>query len=256
LFPRIYLTGPIAFEQNGQLAFDERQLPGRQGRLAFVYLVIHRSGAPRAQLIDVLWGDDPPREVDVTLAAVLSRLRGLLKKGTIDASIDVQHGTIALRLPVGTWVDVEAAANAIDEAEGAVRRGDWRIAWSHANVAAVIARRPFLPTEEAPWIQSWRERLRSVLVRGLHCLSTISEHTGEPPLAVQYAAEIIAIEPYREMAYRHLMRLHMRMGNAAEALRVFAKCREVLRKELGASPSADSERLHLAILRGDSVDDR
>jgi hypothetical protein len=46
------------------------------------------------------------------------------------------------------------------------------------------------------------------------------------------------------------MTLHVRKGIAAEALRVFAECRARLRDELGASPSSDIERLHLAILRG------
>lgn len=248
---RIYLTGPLAVERDGALAFDERQLPGRQGRLAFAYLVLNRLGVPRADLIQVLWGDEPPEEVDVTLAAVLSRLRSLFKKSGVDAAIDVQHGSVLLRLPVDVWIDVEACANAIDEAEGAVRRSEWKAAWSHANIVAVIARRPLLPAEEAPWIQSWREKLSALLVRGLQCLSTISEQTGEPALAVQYAADIVAIEPYRETAYQNLMRLHVRMGNSAEALRVFAKCRELLRDELGASPSAETEKLHLAILRGD-----
>jgi DNA-binding SARP family transcriptional activator len=252
--PRIYLTGRIAVELDGELALDERRLPGRQGRLAFAYLVINNQHpVPRANLIDVLWGDNPPRELDVTLNAVLSRLRSLLKKGSLDAGVEVQQGQVSLRLPAGTWVDVEAAANAIDEAEGAQRRRAAKQAWSHANVAAVIARRPFLPTEEAPWIEARRQKLTAVLVRGLHCLSTISADAGELPVAIQYAGEILEIEPYRETAYQHLMTLHARMGNAAEALRVFATCRERLRDELGASPSAEMERLHLSILRGEPL---
>ena len=49
------------------------------------------------------------------------------------------------------------------------------------------------------------------------------------------------------------MRLHVQAGNAAAALRVFANCREQLRDELGASPSPDIERLHLAVLRGKPI---
>lgn len=251
MLPRIYLTGRIAVEHQSALAFDERSLPGRQGRLAFAYLVVNQHPVTRADLIEVLWNDSPPKEVDVTLSAVLSRLRSLMKKAQIEAAIEVQGGSIELRLPAGTWVDLEAAVNAIDEAEGAERRGDLKLAWSHGNVASVIARRPFLPTEEAPWIQAWREKLGAVLVRGLHCLSLVSERTGELALAVQYASDVIEIEPYRETAYQHLMRLHVRMGNSAEALRVFARCRERLRNELGASPSPDTEKLHLSILRGE-----
>jgi DNA-binding SARP family transcriptional activator len=45
----------------------------------------------------------------------------------------------------------------------------------------------------------------------------------------------------------------MTFSNAAEALRVFASCRERLRDELGASPSPEMERLHLSILRGEPL---
>jgi len=45
------------------------------------------------------------------------------------------------------------------------------------------------------------------------------------------------------------MRLHATMGNNAEALRVFEQCRRLLREELGASPSAQTEAVFLKILR-------
>ena len=45
------------------------------------------------------------------------------------------------------------------------------------------------------------------------------------------------------------MRLHAQMGNRAEALRVFGKCRELLREELGADPSQETEAAFLEILR-------
>jgi DNA-binding SARP family transcriptional activator len=45
------------------------------------------------------------------------------------------------------------------------------------------------------------------------------------------------------------MRLHARAGNRAEALRVFGQCRELLREELGASPSPQTEAIYLEILR-------
>jgi DNA-binding SARP family transcriptional activator len=44
------------------------------------------------------------------------------------------------------------------------------------------------------------------------------------------------------------MRLHAKVGNNAEALRVFEQCRRLLRKELGASPSPQTEAVFLTIL--------
>ena len=71
----------------------------------------------------------------------------------------------------------------------------------------------------------------------------------EPSLAVQYRTELLDLDPFRETAYRQLMQLHAAMGNRAEALRVFERCRTLLRDELGASPSQQTEALFLEILR-------
>jgi DNA-binding SARP family transcriptional activator len=48
---------------------------------------------------------------------------------------------------------------------------------------------------------------------------------------------------------RHLMDTHHRLGSRGEALRAYARLREVLRDELGASPSPETEAVYLTILR-------
>lgn len=244
---RIYLTGHVAIELGDRL-IAERELPGRQGRLAFVFLVSHRQRPiGRNELCDVLWPDEPPRETDAALSAIFSKLRRLLKPGAAD--VEVCSGSVSLRLPPDTWVDVEAIAHEIDEAEGSLRAGYPTKAWGHANVAIAIGRRPFLPDFAAPWIEARRTDLRSCLARGLQCLSAVSAATGEPSLAVRYAAELVALEPFRETGYQSLMRLHHAVGDRAEALRVFDRCRTVLREELGTSPSPQTEAVFMEILR-------
>ena len=218
--PRIYLTDRVSVE-NGGKHIDESEFPGRQGRLAFVFLMIdrHRS-VSRDDLISAIWGLDPPNEVDSALGSILSKLRGSLRKvglGVEQTCIEVQRGCVEFRLPPNIWIDVEAATNAVDEAEGALRSHDLQRGWGLSNVVVAIMRRPFLPNEEAPWIERLRARFRATLARGLHCLSIISADRGEFPLAVQYAAEIVDLQPFQETAYQHLMRLHARMGNGAEA---------------------------------------
>jgi DNA-binding SARP family transcriptional activator len=69
-----------------------------------------------------------------------------------------------------------------------------------------------------------------------------------------YAAEIVALEPFRETGYQQLMRMHAAAGNRAEALRVFANCHELLREELGVSPSPRTEAVFLEILRDESFE--
>lgn len=250
--PRIYLTGQISLE-HGERLVTESALPGRQGRIAFVFLAANRlRTVGRAELIDALWPDQPPAEMETALSAILSKLRAVLKKAgwpPAEANIDVRSSSIGIRFPAGTWVDVEEAVNAIDEAEGALRAGDAARAWGSANVVVSIARRPFMREHEAPWIEARRAALRTLLTRGLQCLATASELASAPSLAIQHATEVLDLEPFRETAYQQLMRLHARMGNRAEALRVFDQCRRLLRDELGASPSPQTEAVFLEILR-------
>ena len=249
--PRIYLTGSVAIEHGEQLIRD-RDFPGRQGRIAFVYLALHRHRTiQRDELLTAIWSDEATIQGDSGLDPIMSKLRGVLRTGfhPAPAGIEVSAGTIALQLPATTWVDVEAAANALDEAEGALRRND-SSAWGLANTAVVITRRPFLPNAEAPWIESQRSVLRAMQLRALQCLVTVSAH-NEPRLAIQHASEMVQLEPFRETAYQLLMRMHAAAGDRAEALRVFARCRELLRDELGVSPSPQTEAVYLDILRAE-----
>lgn len=144
-----------------------------------------------------------------------------------------------------------AAANALDEAEGALRQKAIASAWSLANVAVVISSRPFLADAEAPWIEAQRSALRALRMRALQCLVSVSAENGEPLLAIQHANEMIELDPFKETAYQLLMKMHAAAGDRAEALRVFAKCRELLRDELGVSPSPQTEAVYLDILRAE-----
>jgi DNA-binding SARP family transcriptional activator len=251
---RLYLTGRVVVEHGGR-RLDEPQFPGRQGRLAFVYLAAHPNrSAPRADLIAAIWGDHPPEELDGALNAILSKLRRALKEIDLappDTAIETHHGSVSLRLPEDAWVDVEAAANAVDEADGAWRRGDLAAAWALANVAVSVGRRPWLPDLDAPWIETRRSSHRAMLVRALERLAEVSRANSEPDLAVQYTTEVLDVDPFREPAYQRLMRLHAESGNRAEALRVFGRCRELLRDELGTSPSPQTEAVFMEILRAE-----
>ena len=79
MIPRIYLTGSVAIE-HGEHLVRERQFPGRQGRIAFVYLAAQPPPAVhREELLGAIWPGDAPAQTDSGLDAILSKLRGVLK---------------------------------------------------------------------------------------------------------------------------------------------------------------------------------
>ncbi len=249
---RFYLTGRVSIE--GSALVDQAELPGRHGRLALVRLALARHRpVPTGELADAIWGVDVPTSVDISLRAVISKLRsavaGAGAEATPSPAIVFDAGCYQLRAP-GAWVDVEAAANAVDRAEGAWRAGTSEAAWSHATVAASIARRPLLPGEDAPWVAEAQGRLRRVHVRALAVLTEVWRERDDHGLAVATAAELVALEPFREASHRALIAAHQAAGDAAEAARAYDACRRLLRDELGVDPSPETERLHRQVLRG------
>lgn len=249
---RVHLAGRFCIETEHSV-LDQDRFPGRQGRLVLAYLVLAHRPASRDELGDLLWPDgSAPHSAGVALNAVMSKLRGALRAaGDTPSTIESAHGWYELRLPPDAWVDVEAAAEALHRAESALMRSDGAsAAWVAASIAYQIARRPFLPGETSAWAEQRRVQLTSTRTRAAEALATASLGKGEARLAVPLAEEILGYEPYRETAYQLLMCAHAALGNRAEALRTFERCRRLLAEELGADPSPETQALHLQILSG------
>ncbi len=249
---RVYLAGRIAGEANGVVVINERDFRGQQDRLLFAYLVCERSRpVPREELADTLWPDGPPPAWQTALNALVSRLRRLLDHGELrafDAAVTQEFGQYQLRLPAAAWVDLEAAAAYLDQAEGALRAGEPRRAFGAATVAAGIGARPFLSGQDGPWVAGQRLRIERQRVRALECLAEVWLASGEPALGVEAASQALALDPYRETAHQLLMRAHAGTGNPAQAVRAYQRLRELLVAELGTDPSRETEALYVELL--------
>lgn len=242
---RVYLTGRLIVEL-GDRRFDERRLPGRQGRRALVFLTIERARpVPIDELADAVWGTSAPAgSWETALSAIVSKLRAPLRP--YGAAVATAAGCYQLTLPPDAWVDIEEARRALDQAESNVRAARFGHAWGPSNVAASIAARPLLAGVDAEWLTRARAGLRDLRVRALECLAAVASSNGEHPLAAQLAREVVELEPFRETGWQRLMRALADGGNRAEALRAYASCRDLLAKELGVAPSKETE----AIVKG------
>jgi YVTN family beta-propeller protein len=247
---RVFLAGRVAIEAEGVVVGEER-FPGRQGRLLFACLVAERGRAvPRDELAEVLWGEAAPATWEKALTVLMSKLRGLLAECGLDGAMALTSafGCYRLNLPEGAWVDVFAAADAVEEAEAALAADDLERAKEVGTRAVSLARPFFLPGEEGAWVDAKRRELSDILHRALSSLAEASLRSVDEVEAVKWAEETIALEPYRETGYRHLMAAHAAAGNRAEALRVYERCRRLLATELGAYPSPETESIYGELL--------
>jgi SARP family transcriptional regulator, regulator of embCAB operon len=241
---RIQICGRITIELDGRRV--EADLPGRQGRLMFVYLALYRARAvSRDELAAAIWPERAPAGARATLRTIISRLRAVLGAGVLNGRDELR-----LELPGGAFIDTEVAAAKIHEAEAALHAEDWVRALAAASIAYTISGRGFLADEDAPWVAEQRRWLEDVHLRALECDGVASLGIGgsEVAAAVRDARRLMRLAPYRESGYRLLMRALERKGEDAEALLVYEQLRTVLRDELGTTPSPLSQALHRRLL--------
>jgi len=247
---RIRLAGRVSIEID-ECLIDQTEFPGIQGRIAFAFLATERSRpVTRLELIEALWPADAPPSCETALNAVLSKLRALFARVGLEpcATLIGASGCYELRLPAHAWVDLEAAADAIHEAEVALRARDPARAYGPSAVAHHIARRPFLPGAEGHWIDTWRARLHHILLRALECRGEVYLWNREFTLAVEAANELLALEPLRESGHRLLMRGLAGAGNTAEALSAYERCRRLIARQLGVDPSRQTKAVYEEVL--------
>jgi SARP family transcriptional regulator, regulator of embCAB operon len=170
----------------------------------FAYLAAQKGRAvPRDELAEVLWGEELPATWDKALRVLMTKLRALLEECGIDGSAALKSafGCYKLTLPPGAWIDVDAAAEAVERAEAALAAGELAEARSQGEVAAALARRSFLPGEEGAWVEERRRDLREVLVRALECMRDASFASGDLAEAARHGREVLELEPFRESGY-------------------------------------------------------
>ena len=243
---RIQVCGRLAVTWHGRRVEDD--LPARQGRLLFAHLVVHRAHpVHRDALVHALWGEHAPDGAEATLRSVLSRLRRTLGSDAVTSG-DVPR----LVLAQDAFVDLEAASDGLHRAQAALAAGDPARAWAPARVALHTADRDFLPGYDAAWIGQVRARLDQLRLDALECVGEagMAMGGGELEAAERSGRRLVDLAPFRESGYRMLMRALAARGESAEALLVYERLRVLLRDELGAAPSAETQRLHAGLLGG------
>ena len=243
---RIQVCGRLAVTWQGRRV--EEELPARQGRLLFVHLVVHRAHpVHRDALVHALWGDAAPEGAEATLRSVLSRLRRTLGPDAVTSG-DVPR----LMLGADAFVDLEAAADGLHRAQAALAARDPARAWAPARIALHTAERGFLPGADAQWVAEVRGRVDQLRLDALECVGEagLAMGGGEVEAAERSGRRLVELAPFRESGYRMLMRALAARGEIAEALLAYERLRVLLRDELGAAPSPETQRVHAGLLGG------
>lgn len=99
------------------------------------------------------------------------------------------------------------------------------------------------------WLLAERERVRELVLEALAKLLAHHTRAGSTERAVTTAARLLALDPLQEAVHHALMRLYVRQGRRAAALKQYQVCVSVLQRELGAEPEPETKQLYQEVLR-------
>ncbi len=101
----------------------------------------------------------------------------------------------------------------------------------------------------AEWLQAQRDRRQRARIDWLDAATTQAETEGDLAAALEHASALVNLDPLSEHAHRRVMKLHYLRGDTAAAVAAYDRCRDVLRRELNATPSKETQALRASVER-------
>ncbi|MEU9839581.1 BTAD domain-containing putative transcriptional regulator [Actinomadura sp. NPDC048032] len=229
--------------------------PLRQQALLAALLLRPDMTVSRRELLDGVWGVDPPGSGDKIVPVYVHRLRRSL--GTLGE--DAQESVIARErggyrfVSRGTAVDVLRLDEAADAAAAARRSGDLAAAASACDAALGLFQGQPLAGLPGPFAEAERLRLEerrlTLLQEKVECQFQLGRFVD----AVGELHALIPKHPHSEALASLLMRALYGSGRQADALAVYSHLRRRLVEDLGVEPGDRLRRVHQAVLRGDDA---
>lgn len=237
----IGLLGPLVIEG------EDRQFGKvpRKARALLAYMAAQGGRAvSRERLSDLLWpyqGSDQARhslrncllELRKALAPAAGRhLAAEFANCRLQAiDVDIEHFERLARSP--SRAELLAAAE--------LYRGEFLADF-------VINSEPF-----QEWLAAERDRTLDLICSVLQRLTALQDEAGEHDAAIQSARRLAALDPLSEIGQRALIRAYAHAGRRPEALRQYRTCAEILKRELGVAPDAETQALANEIARSGAI---
>jgi len=259
------LPGSAAPEGGRDAGGAEEQLDlGQPRQLAVLAVLAVRANrvVSRAELIDAVWGDQPPASAESGVYTYVAGLRRVLEPGRqrgqdrarsrreSDSVLVSVGGGYMLRLaPAG--LDAVVFEQGLARCRGMRAAGDLTGADEVLATALGLWRGEALAGVPGPFAEAERLRLTELRTAAAEDRADLLLATGRAGEAVAYLTGLVAEHPLRERARALLMIAMYRTGRQAHALQVFQDARARLAEDLGIDPGPELSHVHQQVLTMD-----
>jgi predicted ATPase/DNA-binding SARP family transcriptional activator len=240
------VAGGLSFGVLGPLSVrrDGVELPLGSPRQRTLLALLLRAGGSRLsrdQLINELWGDDPPASARAALHVHLSKLRALID----DPLVPVGGG---YRLDPDNH---ELDARQLDELVEAAQADPSRASAVLREALELFRGDPLCDIDSDGSLIDWRRELeeRRLLAMSLRIDADLAR--GAAADMVGELESLVSAHPFDERFWSQLMLALHRSGRRADALDAYRRVRRVFVDELGLEPGEPLRCLHERMIAGD-----
>jgi DNA-binding SARP family transcriptional activator/tetratricopeptide (TPR) repeat protein len=248
---RVGVLGPVAaWDGNKELPVGQ---PRQQAVLGILAMRANRV-ISRGELVDAVWGDDPPASAEGGIYTYVAGLRHVIEPGRSKRGagrVLVSSGAGYVLHLVPGQPDAIAFEQQLARARQLRRSGDLAGAVSALENALGLWRGVAFAGVPGPFAETERARLAEFRSAAAEERADVLLALGRHEEVVPDLTALVADHPLRERMRGLLMIALYRSGRQAEALRVFIDGRRVLADELGIDPGSDLSRIHQQVLTAD-----
>jgi DNA-binding SARP family transcriptional activator/tetratricopeptide (TPR) repeat protein len=221
----------------------------------------------RGDLIDAVWGDDPPASAEGGIYTYVAGLRRVFEpdrssggsaekaRRTPSRVLVSTGGGYMLRLESGA-VDADEFEQSLNRARGLRASGDLAAALSAVDEGLALWRGTAFAGVPGPFAEAERLRLDELRTAAAEERADLMLGLGQATEVIPGLTALIAEHPLRERARGLLMTGLYRCGRQAEALQVYYNVREKLGADLGIDPGPELNQIHQQVLAMDPALDR
>ncbi|TQM05891.1 AfsR/SARP family transcriptional regulator [Pseudonocardia kunmingensis] len=208
----------------------------------------------QAELLDRVWGLEPPGSGVKNMPGYVFRLRRCLQSAGVDAKSVIVSDRSGYRFVGGAarldTMDLDGFAAEAGEAR---RAGDLAAAIDAHTAALALFEGEPLAGLPGPFAVGERRRLTERRIALLQDKLDAQIRSGRYDEAIDELSVWIEAYPHTEPLAALLVRARYGGGRPANALKVLPELRERLVRDLGVEPGDEVQRAHQAVLRGDDA---
>lgn len=247
---KLYTLGRFELVVKGKKVVFSRKSQERPMSLLKAIVALGGSEVGATDLTEALWPESDGHAGQQALATTLHRLRKILE---IEDAVIFSKGSVTLN-PKVFWVDIWALERAIGRIRPVLERGlnnsnELDELSLQIEEALKLYKGHFLNNDSGEtWSITPRERLRSKYIRIIKNYGKFLENQGEDQMAIQWYTKALEMEHLVEEFYRGLINCYYKLGQKADALSTYNRCKQVLSDVLGVEPSPETEAIRAQVL--------